>query len=101
MPRLSVSFQEMPEVMVMDIAHRKSVRSSKSSVSSEGLPYSVGSIVFAHKGQTVQHWRPGVVVEIKQKGYYVIRFFGDLVQHDCTKSSMMNFTDFENRRKKI
>ena len=101
MPRLSVSFQEMPEVMVMDIAHRKSVRSSKSSVSSEGLPYSVGSIVFAHKGQAVQHWRPGVVVEIKLKGYYVIRFFGDLVQHDCTKSSMMNFTDFENRRKKI
>ena len=88
----------MPDVELLDTQLRKSVRSK--SVSEEGPAFVIGTVVFAHKGQAVPYWRPGVVVKIKPRSYYSVKFFGDLVEHDCTKSNMMPFGDFDRRKTK-
>ena len=95
-----MSYQEMPEVQVVDLTLRKSARSSVTDEGTLPPPFEVGKVVFAHKGQAVAYWRPGVIVQIKPKGYYTVKFFGDLVEHDCTKSNLMPFSDYDGKKKK-
>ena len=87
----------MPEFGQVENPLRKSSRSSKSSCSDEVPAFIIGNVVFAHKGQSVPYWRPGVVRKTKPRGYFLVKFFGDLLECDCTKSHMMPFQDYEKR----
>ena len=93
-------FFPMPNSDLVETPLIKSARTSKSSVGEEGPAFTAGCVVFAHKGQQIAFWRPGVVLKIKPKNHYLIKFFGDLVEHDCTKQNMMPFCDYENKRKR-
>ena len=88
----------MPEIGQVENNLRKSSRSSKSSCSDEVPAFVTGNVVFAHKGQTVPYWRPGVVLRSMPRGHFIVKFFGDLLELDCTKSNMMPFQDYEKRK---
>ena len=99
----------MPEVVLVDMplqVSARAARAARSSASDTDTPppppptFEVGKVVFAHKGQSIPFWRPGVVLKVKAKDYYLVKFFGDLVEHDCKKSNIMNFSDYERRKKK-
>ena len=86
----------MPDIGEQQL--RKSARSSKSSCSDEVPAFVTGNVVFAHKGQTVTYWRPGVVLRPMPRGHFIVKFFGDLLELDCTKANMMPFQDYEKRK---
>ena len=88
----------MPEFGQVENQLRKSSRSSKSSCSDEVPAFIIGNVVFAHKGQSVPYWRPGVVLKAKPRGHFLVKFFGDLLELDCTKSHMMPFHEYEKRK---
>ena len=94
-----VQFFVIPDVNMETPPLRRSSRSSNNSQSDEGPAYVIGAVVFAHKGQSVPYWRPGVVIKIKAKAY-TVRFFGDLKEVDCSKSNIMVFEEYPIRKKR-
>ena len=93
-----VKYLPMPEIGQVENQLRKSSRSSKSSCSDEVPAFIPGNVVFAHKGQSIPYWRPGVVMKAMPRGHFLVKFFGDLVELDCTKGNMMPFADYERRK---
>ena len=79
--------QGMPINNIMDTINRKKPG------------FTLGDLVYAHKGQKIPCWFPGLVTEKGKKGMFKVNFLADFGQEFCAIGSIMQFVDYEKRKK--
>ena len=60
--------------------------------------FSIGDLVFAHKGKIIPCWFPGLVLEKCKKGFK-IEFYAGLGKEDCVTGNMMLYSDYDQKKK--
>lgn len=85
-------------VQRLRLRHDNSVHEIVDSIN-QGPRFSPGDLVYAYKGKNVPFWFPGLVREQSKKGYFKIDFLADFGQEICPISNIMQFKDFDERKK--
>ena len=58
----------------------------------------IGDLVFAHKGQSVPCWFPGVLIKKGKRGQFKVNFFADFGEEDCAPNNIMPYDDYDRRK---